>query len=283
MPSILIAGCGYVGRATADIFHARGWQVEGWTASIESAAKLSEAGYPVHAIDISDAAAVRRSTHQFDAVIHCASSGGGDEAAYRRIYFEGTQNLIAAFPDARFLFTSSTSVYAQVDGSWVTEESAAEPTRESAKILREAEALVLSRSGIVARLAGIYGPDRSVMLRNFLAGKSVIDSGSERFLNHAHRDDIASALFSLIQGNVSGIYNVADDQPISQRECLQWLASRLGRPIALSEATPAKRKRGDSNKRVSNAKLRAIGWAPRFPTFQIAMEQSILPSFGIVH
>ena len=27
------------------------------------------------------------------------------------------------------------------------------------------------------------------------------------------------------------------------------------------------RKRGDSNKRVSNKRLRALGWAPRYPTF----------------
>ena len=32
-------------------------------------------------------------------------------------------------------------------------------------------------------------------------------------------------------------------------------------------------KRGESNKRVSNAKLRAIGWTPRYPTFAEAMEK----------
>src|SRR5205814_10619663 len=41
MPSILIAGCGYVGEAAADAFHEQGWEVEGWTATVESAAKLS--------------------------------------------------------------------------------------------------------------------------------------------------------------------------------------------------------------------------------------------------
>ena len=40
MPRILIAGCGYVGQATADLFHAAGWDVEGWTASEESAARV---------------------------------------------------------------------------------------------------------------------------------------------------------------------------------------------------------------------------------------------------
>ena len=52
MPRILIAGCGYVGQATADLFHAAGWDVEGWTASEESAAALSAKPYPVVARSI---------------------------------------------------------------------------------------------------------------------------------------------------------------------------------------------------------------------------------------
>jgi hypothetical protein len=39
------------------------------------------------------------------------------------------------------------------------------------------------------------------------------------------------------------------------------------------------RKRGDSNKRVSNAQLHSLGWTPQYPTFAQAMEKSILPSF----
>jgi len=47
MPRILIAGCGYVGLAAADLFHADGWAVEGWTRSAESAAGLSAKPYPL--------------------------------------------------------------------------------------------------------------------------------------------------------------------------------------------------------------------------------------------
>ena len=45
MPRILIAGCGYVGQATADLLHERGWNVEGWTASAESAGQLAAKPY----------------------------------------------------------------------------------------------------------------------------------------------------------------------------------------------------------------------------------------------
>src|SRR5690349_7002760 len=129
MAHILIAGCGYVGKATADLFHVSGWKVESWTRSLESAATLAHKPYPVCAVDISQPIHVHRSAAKFDAVIHCASSGGGGAEMYRSVYLEGIRNLVKVFPAAKFVFTSSTSVYAQRDGSWVTEGSDANPQR----------------------------------------------------------------------------------------------------------------------------------------------------------
>jgi nucleoside-diphosphate-sugar epimerase len=158
MPRILIAGCGYVGEATADLFHAEGWEVEGWTASPESADRLRQKPYVVRAVDLLDPGVAASQEKKFDAVIHCASSRGGGAEDYRRIYLQGAQQLAASFGDALLIFTSSTSVYPQTDGGWVTEQSAAEPDRETGRILRETEEFVLAHGGVVARLAGIYGP-----------------------------------------------------------------------------------------------------------------------------
>jgi nucleoside-diphosphate-sugar epimerase len=283
MPRILIAGCGYVGQATADLFHTAGWVVEGWTRSARSAASLSAKPYPVRDVDISEPAQVVKCVGTFDAVIHCASSRGGDAEIYRQLYLDGARNFLEIFPKSKVLFTSSTSVYAQSDGSWVTEESATKPMREPSSILLEAERAVLNRGGIVARLAGIYGPGRSALLSKFLAGTAIIDSENDRFVNQVHRDDIASALFLLLSRETEGtqIYNVVDDQPILQSECYRWLARKLNRPLPPIGTSKQQRKRGDSNKRVSNAKLRRLGWTPRYPTFADGMEESILPSFAL--
>jgi nucleoside-diphosphate-sugar epimerase len=282
MPRILIAGCGYVGQAAADLFHTAGWVVEGWTRSARSAASLSAKPYPVRDVDISEPAQVAKCVEIFDAVIHCASSRGGDAEIYRQLYLDGARNFLEIFPKSKVLFTSSTSVYAQRDGSWVTEESATKPMRETSRILLEAERAVLNRGGIVARLAGIYGPGRSALLSKFLAGTAIIDSENDRFINQVHRDDIASALFFLLSRKTEGaqIYNVIDDQPILQSECYRWLAQRLNRPAPPIGKAKEPRKRGNSNKRVSNAKLRRLGWMPQHPNFADAMEQSILPSFA---
>jgi len=238
----------------------------------------------VRGVDLSQRAQVAQRAAAFDAVIHCASSRGGNAESYRRIYLEGTLNLLESFPGSKLLFTSSTSVYAQRDGSWVTEESATNPTRETGCILLEAEKLVLDRGGIVARLAGIYGPGRSALLSKFLIGTAIVDPENDRFINQAHRDDIASTLFFLLSRKTQGaqVYNVVDDQPILQSECYRWLARRLNRPLPPIGKSMQQRKRGDSNKRVSNAKLRSLGWAPRYSTFADAMDKSILPSFADV-
>jgi nucleoside-diphosphate-sugar epimerase len=263
MGRVLIAGCGYVGSATAELFHKQGWDVEGWTASAESATRLGGRPFAVRAVDLTNLDAVSAAGGEFDVIIQSASSRGGDAGDYRRIYLHSASNLATAFPRARRLFTSSTSVYGQTDGAWVTELSIAEPERETGAILREAEELVLSRGGTIARLAGIYGPARSALLRKFLAGEATLGPDSERWINQVHRDDVAAALFLLANQGQSGIYNVSDNHPQSQRSCYEWLACHLDRPIPPQSATVSRRKRGNSNKRISSAKLQALGWTPR--------------------
>jgi nucleoside-diphosphate-sugar epimerase len=282
MPRILIAGCGYVGEAAADAFHEQGWEVEGWTATTESAAKLSERPYPVRAVDVTDSGAVSNASGEFDLVIHCVSSRGGDEEQYRRLYLEGAKNLLRTFPRATLLFTSSTSVYAQTDGSVVDEGSPAHPRHAKGKILRETEELVLAANGIVARLGGIHGPHRSFFLSRFLEGAAFV-AQNDRLINQIHRDDIVSALLLLADRRADcrgEIFNVVADRAVKANAANEWLSSHLKRPLVLDSGDTGQRKRGDSNKQVSNRKLRALGWEPRYPDFESAMTESILPSFG---
>ena len=135
----------------------------------------------------------------------------------------------------------------------------------------------------MARLAGIYGPGRSALLSKVLAGTATIDPEHDRFVNQVHRDDIASAIFFLLTREMqqTQIYNVVDDQPMLLTECYHWLAQRLKRPLPPIGKSTGQRKRGDSNKRVSNAKLRGLGWTLQYPTFVDAMEKSILRSMSV--
>jgi nucleoside-diphosphate-sugar epimerase len=263
---IVIAGVGFVGLAAARLLRDAGHDVIGLTRSPGSSGPLP--GISAATCDISDAASVAAlGVRDADVVIHCASSSRGGADEYRAVYFDGTRNLIEILAPRRFVFTSSTSVYAQTDGSLVTEESTAKPDRETGRILRGTEELVLAWGGAVARLAGIYGPGRSVLLRKFFSGEAVIEGNGTRFINQIHRDDAATALALLADRGVSGIYNVADDAQPTQRELYAWLAARFGKPLPPSGPAEPNRKRGSTNKRVSNSKLRALGWQPMWPTF----------------
>jgi nucleoside-diphosphate-sugar epimerase len=151
-----------------------------------------------------------------DFIVHCAASGRGGAEAYQHVYVDGCRNLTERFPGVPLLFTSSTSVYAQTDGSVVTEESPAIPERETGRLLLEAENITIAAGGIVARLSGIYGPGRSVILKKFLSGEAVIEEDGRRFLNQIHRDDAARAVLHLATTRATGVFNVSDSTPLSQ-------------------------------------------------------------------
>jgi len=254
---LLLIGHGYLGREVARRFREAGWEV--LPVSLNG-------GEDALACDVSNAAAVQ-GLPEADAIVHCAASGRGGPEAYRHVYVDGCRNLSQRYPGKLLLFTSSTSIYAQTDGLVVTEESPAEPDRETGKILLEAEGVVLQADGIVARLAGIYGPGRSVILKKFLSGEAILEDDGSRYLNQIHRDDAAEAICHLVSGQTRGVYNVSDSMPLTQKVCYEALSEQFDRPLPPSGPRDLHRKRGWTHKQVSNAKLKATAWQPRFPSF----------------
>ncbi|MEM7603356.1 MAG: NAD-dependent epimerase/dehydratase family protein [Verrucomicrobiota bacterium] len=267
---VLIIGHGYVGSALAGKLHEEGFAVS----AINRSAESSE-DYELLQGDVSDPDSITPLKEKLsfppDYIVHCASSGRGGAEAYRAVFIEGTTHLLNTFPGVPIIFTSSTSVYGQTDGSIVTETSETEPDRETSRLLVEAERLICSNEGVSLRLAGIYGPDRSIYLKKILNGTANIEAGAvSRYVNQIHRDDAAQAIIFSIQQHASAvgeIYNVSDDEPLSQRECYERLAAFFEVPSP-PEAPPNKnRKRAWTHKQVSNEKLKSLGWAPRYPTF----------------
>jgi nucleoside-diphosphate-sugar epimerase len=275
--SVLVAGCGFLGLPLARRLHAAGYDVLGLTHSAETAAGLSGEPFPVRACDVSDRASVRDlpkpAGGKYDVVVHCASSGKGGPEAYRRVYLEGSSHLLAELAPRQMLFTSSTSVYAQVSGEWVSEESPAEPAAETGRILREAEELVLAQACAVLRLSALYGPGRSVLLRKFFSGEAVIEGDGSRWINQIHRDDAVAAYLQVIERGAAGIYNVSDDRPLQQVAVYEFLARHFERALPPRGEVNLNKKRGFSNKRVPNEKLRALGWQPKYATFFEAVER----------
>ena len=259
---LLLIGHGYLGQAVACEFRNHGWDVTTVSLSGEDGSISCDIGDPESMAKLPAA----------DFIVHCAASGRGGAEAYQHVYVDGCRNLAERFPGVPLLFTSSTSVYAQTDGAAVTEDSPAIPDRDTGRLLLEAEQITLAAGGTVARLAGIYGPGRSVILKKFLSGEAMIEEDGRRFLNQIHRDDAARAIFHLAATRATGIFNVSDSTPLSQLACYEQLAKIFARPLPPSGPRDLNRKRGWTHKQVSNAKLRASGWQPEFPAFTDAVK-----------
>jgi nucleoside-diphosphate-sugar epimerase len=287
---VLIVGCGYVGLPLATELARLGHQVFGLRRSASSDVELQRLGItPLHA-DITQPATLVSLPRDFDWVVNCVASGGGGVDEYRQLYLEGMRNLIAwlipgsagfqsassaANPTAtrrqdagapRLVYTSSTGVYGQNDGSLVDETSPTEPASETARVLVEAEQVLLAAGrekhfpAMILRAAGIYGPGRGYLLKQFLRGEARIEGAGARTLNMIHRDDLIRAIIAALErGRAGELYNAVDDEPVSQLEFYQWLAAKLGKPLptTMPEDAAAPRKRGLTNKRIANRKLKA--------------------------
>jgi nucleoside-diphosphate-sugar epimerase len=273
----LIVGCGYVGLPLALLLQERGDEVTGWVRSEKSAGELAEKGVDRIVIgNVAEEIGWSGAGEKFDAIVHCASSGGGGAAAYREVYLEGVRQMNRHQSQARRIFVSSTSVYGQSDGSWVDENSPAQPASETSRILRETEDEALETGGIVVRAAGIYGPGRAALFEKFRRGDATMEGDGSRWVNSVHQADVVGALIHLLDAGVGGqVYNAADDEPVTLREYYAWCSEKLGKPMPPAGVRDPNRKRGLTNKRVSNRKLRGTGCVPRFPTFREGLADRI--------
>jgi nucleoside-diphosphate-sugar epimerase len=271
-PSVLIAGCGDVGGRLAEQMLAKGWQVYGLRRTIANlpAGVIGVAGdlfnedcpetWPVGAVDY---------------LVYCAAATDHDEAGYRAAYVQGLRNVLGWLDDygqvpERLLFVSSSSVYEQQDGGWVDETSAAKASAYSGRVMLEAEQVVLG-SGIpasVVRLTGIYGPGREWLLTQVRRGYRVaVDP--PLYGNRIHADDAAGLLAFLLNADQQGValddcYIGVDDAPAPLAEVVAWLREYLGVTEWAEDASV----RRTGSKRCSNARARALGWAPHYPSYR---------------
>jgi nucleoside-diphosphate-sugar epimerase len=267
--SALVIGCGYVGLPLALELKKR-FTVSAWVHSQATAASLAPHRFARVLIgSVADKGIWEGVDLACDLVIHCASSGRGGEAAYEEVFVQGARRIGEHLPRARKLFVSSTSVYGQNGGEMVTEDSPAEPSTATGKLLREAEVIALGSGTTVVRSSGIYGPGRGVLFDKFRRGEAVIEGDGSRWINQIHRDDLVSAIAHLIdRGDLQKIYNATDNTPVMQRDYYAWCAEYLKKPLPPCGPVNTQRKRGLTNKRVLNGKLRTTGWEPLYPSFR---------------
>ncbi|MDB6040424.1 MAG: NAD-dependent epimerase/dehydratase [Verrucomicrobiales bacterium] len=278
---VLIVGCGYVGLPLGSALVQEGHEVFGIRRSSEANDALANEGVTPLNLDVTNPSELQSLPLPFDWVINTISSTKGGAEEYRSVYLKGTANLLECFrsqPPRKYIYTSSTSVYGQIDGSPVKETSPTLPPSETSRILVETEELLLKAHrtsnfpAIILRVAGIYGPDRGHLLQQYLKNEARIAGKGDRIINMIHRDDLVSVILSALRSGRPGeIYNVVDDEPVAQIHFFRWLSETLGKwmPPFATEAENAQRKRGLTNKRVHNRRLKMeLGCTLKYPTFR---------------
>ncbi len=286
---VLIVGCGYAGLAVGLELVKQGHEVSGLRRSAIGQDELKDAGLQPLVADITKPEQLARLPVPFDWVVNMVSSSKGGSEEYREVYLQGTRNLIewlTPTPLRKFVYTSSTSVYGQSDGSVVKESSPTTPESATSRLLVETEKLLVDAArtnkfpSAILRVAGIYGPGRGHLFQQYLKNEARIAGQGQRLINMIHRDDLSSAVIAALKDARPGeVYNAVDDEPVAQIHFFRWLSETLGKnmPPFASEAENATRKRGLTNKKVSNRRLRTeLGCTLKYPTFRQGYTAEIL-------
>lgn len=261
---LLIFGLGYAGRAIARRAVAAGWQVSATTRGTASA----ETG--VRLLDFTQSnSAIASATH----IVSTIAPGETQDPVLERY---GT--ALEASPALWLGYLSTTGVYGDTGGAWVDEDSQPHPgsARTRRRVAAEQAWARLDRKLAIFRLAGIYGPGRS-MLDDLRAGQGrhVIKPG--QLFGRIHRDDIAELVHAALIRKATGIFNGADDEPAAPSEVVSEAARLLGvsapPPVAFEQAvlsmSPMARSFWAENRKVSAKKTKArLGLSWRYPTYR---------------
>ena len=186
-------------------------------------------------------------------------------------------------------YLSTTGVYGNTDGAWVSENDRPQPTQERSRRRLACEQEWLSK-GLplqILRLPGIYGPGRSPLAAVKAGTLTPVDKPGQMFCR-IHVDDVAAAALHLMhcsaQGQHPEIVNICDDEPAASLAVHRYAASLLNcdlpraKPFIEAEASMSVMARTfwADNRRVSNQRLRKdLGYELIYPTYRSGLTQCL--------
>jgi nucleoside-diphosphate-sugar epimerase len=275
-------GLGYTAGRFAAALKRDGWTVAGTSRDAAKVAALAARGIGAHRFDrdhpLEDpAAALAGTTHL---LVSAPPDAAGDPVL-------GVHEAdIARVESLAWVgYLSTTGVYGDRGGDWVDEDSVLRPVSERALRRVAAEDAWLDmwhRYGLavhIFRLAGIYGPGRSV-IDQLKAGtaRRVVKPG--QVFGRIHVDDIGAVLrASMARPNPGAVYNVCDDEPAAPSDVVEHASRLLGveppPAVSLEEArlSPMALSFYADNRRVRNERIkRELGVVLSYPDYRRGLE-----------
>ena len=259
---VLIAGAGDVGLRVARLLHTRGDQV--WALRRGVAA----GGHGIEWIqgDLTKPETLRALPDGITHIVYLPTPDARDEALYRAVFVDGLQHLLDAVDTKalqRLLFVSSSAVYGEHGDAWVDEETPPAPPGFNGRVLLEAERYASTHApAVTLRLAGLYGPGRMQLIERLRHGAVRVPRATPHWANRIHVDDAAAAIVHLLfVRDLLPLYLGVDNTPLPLDVLYDDLAQRVHAPLPAEGAAPS----GVGSKRLSNARLRASGFALQWP------------------
>jgi nucleoside-diphosphate-sugar epimerase len=298
---VFVAGAtGVLGQPTVRLLRAAGHEVTGVARSAEKEHLLRSLGANPVNVDLFDAASVHNAVAGHDAVVHAATKipplmkvrSARNWKENNRLRTEATRHLVDAAIAANsqvYVQESITFVYGDNGDQWVTEESPikiAWPAALDSTLEMEHEADRFNGEGrrsVILRFGLFYAPyasstqDSVKMMRRRMFG--VIGKG-DNYFSSIHVDDAAAAIVAAL-GAPAGIYNVVEDEPVTQKEYAAACAEAFGlpKPMRFPRFLGKLMLGGGpsgyilNSVRASNRKFKeATGWAPKYPSVREGMK-----------
>ncbi|MCO1660383.1 NAD-dependent epimerase/dehydratase family protein [Pseudonocardia humida] len=174
-----------------------------------------------------------------DAVVHCAGSVSdtADRRAQWRANVEGTANVLASFPGARFVHVSTASVYDPRRPTVLATEDLAPVARYPdayGASKAAAERLVRDRrpDAVVLRPHAVYGPGDTTLLPRVLGAVRrgalvAVGDGTQR-VSLTSVANLVRACLLAARGDARGVFNVTDDAPVLLADALAAVLAERG-------------------------------------------------------
>lgn len=259
--SILIAGCGYLGLRAAKYWLSQGHLVSAITRSSKRAGEFRALGITPIVVDLAESNGDLE-LPDADAILWAVGFDRSAGHSREEIWIDGLTRFVdglAKAPD-RFIYVSSTSVYGDQVGSEIDETSEPDPSTEGGRCCLLAEQLLrdlVSRQHPsaevgVARMAGIYGPNRLLRRVEDLKAGKPLPGSSDQWLNLIHVDDGVRAvdwLFGL--SDLPATLNVVNSGTMTRADYYSLLADLAGAPDPVFGGAETSRSRGGNKKVVS--------------------------------
>ncbi len=274
---VLVAGAGWLGAALATSLARDGHRVTALRRDPARAEALRAPGITPLALDLAAPGAGDALPRDLDAVVACVSAAGDGPGPYRAAYVDAPRTILDALArsgrPATLVYTGSTGVFGQRDGSDVDETTPPAPASPAAEVLVEAERHVLAANAgplrtVVLRLSGLYGPGRTWPIDRVREGRIALGAGDGTWLNLCHLDDAVLAVRAALErGQGGAVYHASDAGPVRRGDLARWVAGRLGIAVPRLPVSAAAPSLPDRRIHAERSRER-LGIPLRYPTFR---------------